>query len=1090
MSSNLGDEASLGTGHDPLEDRLRGLILNNRELAPPTAQTPPRPTNGAMPSSLVDTTDLQREAFRRQLSSEATSAELPPSQPPQSGRRRLNQAQRRQMSAQISIPIDPRPVPQASQRGRGFSPSTGFAWQPHPYRPSVGQQGQTQYPAQQYSTPSQGDPPTSFHPPQLQSQYQYANPVMHQAHIGPQQGNIHQFPNAHPGPQPLNNFHGQRAPGNHYVLVPDQKGVRPAPQHNRLYQPGPYGRGGYISPSGVSSEYITLQSAFLDVLLDQFVPKISIGDGEIEEKERFRATVEQICREAILNYEMVENNNPKFNAAAVELKCFGSMASGFATKASDMDLALLTPHSKPPPDSPESSIPRLLEKTLLDMGFGARLLTRTRIPIIKLCQKPTEKLMFDLQEERKKWEKGFATSEKTEDGQMPEDADAHGEVGGGDKKVFGEENAKSSTITYEEHLASLQQKPKESLMDYYGSASRLLRKLGSRDIDKSFEIPPEQARVVTDVCRSFINGLSDTDLRTRLSKFQSLLFSTAADLTNVRSLRGVFTQIEGEQLAMVWDNRPLTEATEKLEVDGQRQIDDWRKLLDRTDVAPMMYNGMLHQALSRLKRIPSLQLPLLEQGLHESPKQYHLRAATILRSLRSQSDDYVLAVVIAHYMNGIRNPQIQEALQTMTSSNKLVSLSALGIQHRIVQLAHDYENALSRNLYGEQESANVERYINFLRSCNVDYVSQLTDGAVMHTTIDKSTADLIAKMRSLPDPSQGVHKSRDRYKDHLEFPKTDIGIQCDINFSAQLGLHNTLLLRCYSLTDSRVKPLILFIKYWARVRAINTPYRGSLSSYGYVLMVLHYLVNIAKPFVCPNLQLLQQNPPQYLPPDEIENQTTCNGYDVRFWRNEKEIANLAVAGMLNNNKDSLGKLLRGFFEYYAQSGPLSIGGRGFDWGRDVLSLRTQGGLLTKQQKGWVGARTVVEKMTEAAPAPVPTPAPPSTRGSDNATPVTDIGTPRKPVIKEEVKEIRHRFLFAIEDPFELDHNVARTVTHDGIVAVRDEFRRAWRIISCVRKKEFQEGLLDEVVAEAQPKSEFDELMELLHGEVENEKGAA
>lgn len=43
-------------------------------------------------------------------------------------------------------------------------------------------------------------------------------------------------------------------------------------------------------------------------------------------------------------------------------------------------------------------------------------------------------------------------------------------------------------------------------------------------------------------------------------------------------------------------------------------------------------------------------------------------------------------------------------------------------------------------------------------------------------------------------------------------------------------------------------------------------------------------------------------------------------------------------------------------------------------------------------------------------------------------------------------EVRQRYLFAIEDPFEIDHNVARPVTHGGIVAIRDEFRRAWRIL--------------------------------------------
>src|SRR5207247_1138111 len=71
---------------------------------------------------------------------------------------------------------------------------------------------------------------------------------------------------------------------------------------------------------------------------------------------------------------------------------------------SDMDLALLSPLSEPPPSSPESLIPRVIEKKLLDLGFGARLLTKTRVPIIKLCEMPTEDLLKRLLQERDKWE--------------------------------------------------------------------------------------------------------------------------------------------------------------------------------------------------------------------------------------------------------------------------------------------------------------------------------------------------------------------------------------------------------------------------------------------------------------------------------------------------------------------------------------------------------------------------------------------------------------------------------------------------------------------------------------------------------------
>jgi len=1088
MSSNEQDEASLRRGDGLLEDRLRDLILSNNQPAPPTS---PRPVDAIVPPFLATTSRLEPEESRKQASPVASSGVVPPSQSPHGGRKRLNQAQRRQMSTQMSIPIDPRPMTQGIQRGRGFSPSTEFAVQPRPYTTSIGQQDQTQYQPQQYSPSHRGHASMSFRSDLPQSQRQHANTRIHEAQVVPQQGHAQQFSNLYPRALQPSNFHGHRAQEHHYVLAPDQKAVRPAPQHDRLYQPGPYAGREYGVAVGVDLEQAMAQCDYLDALLSEYVPKIGIGAEEIQEKEIFRATVEQVCREAILDHEIIDNKNPTFNAASVELKCFGSMASGFATKGSDMDLALLIPHSRPPPDSPESSIPRLLEKRLLDMGFGARLLTKTRVPIIKLCQKPTEKLMHDLQEERKKWEDGFTIKETVGDEQAPKKTDISdgiSEQGGND--AIGAKTTKLPTVTYDEQLASLHQKPEESLMDYYGSANRLLRKLGSRDIDKSCGIPPEQTAVESDVCKAFINGLCNADLRASLSKYQSITFSDTAKPAQVRLLRCVFAQIQGEQLAMAWDNRQVRERTEMLESEGQNAVDCWRKLLDRTYMAPMKYIEMLHQAISRLKKMSSLQLVLLEQGSQESPQQYYSRAASILDRLRSPHDVSVLAVAIAHYTNGIRNPQIREALQTMTSSNKLVSLSVLAIQHRMIHLASEYETALSKNLYAEQDRVDIERYVNFLRSCNVDYATQIIETSGVHTVMNEAAAALITKIRSLPDPSHALHKPRDRYKDHLEFPKRDIGIQCDINFSAQLGLHNTLLLRCYSLTDNRVKPLILFVKYWARVRGINTPYRGSLSSYGYVLMVLHYLVNVATPFVCPNLQELYRSPPSYLPPDEVMNKTTCKGYDVRFWRNEREIANLAESKMLNHNQDSIGKLLRGFFEYYAQSGALSIGGRGFDWGHDVISLRTHGGLATKQQKGWVGARTVTETRTEAAPIPAPSLQSLSTQVPSNSQQTVGHGTSRKTVTREEVKEIRHRYLFAIEDPFEIDHNVARTVTHDGIVAIRDEFRRAWRIISSVGKKEVREGLLEEAVAQTQSKSEFGDLMDLLHGKLEDVKMTA
>ena len=80
------------------------------------------------------------------------------------------------------------------------------------------------------------------------------------------------------------------------------------------------------------------------------------------------------------------------------------------------------------------------------------------------------------------------------------------------------------------------------------------------------------------------------------------------------------------------------------------------------------------------------------------------------------------------------------------------------------------------------------------------------------------------------------------------------------------------------------------------------------------------------------------------------------------------------------------------------------------------------------------------------------------------------------------KKVTNRYLFAIEDPFETDHNVARTVTHRGIVAIRDEFRRAWRILKAIgQDTEPEGGIFDEVVEQPPiPKPE-----EVQKGNIEN-----
>ncbi|KAF7326962.1 hypothetical protein MVEN_02590400 [Mycena venus] len=221
-------------------------------------------------------------------------------------------------------------------------------------------------------------------------------------------------------------------------------------------------------------------------------------------------------------------------------------------------------------------------------------------------------------------------------------------------------------------------------------------------------------------------------------------------------------------------------------------------------------------------------------------------------------------------------------------------------------------------------------------------------------------------------------------------PGLPLGIACDIGFENRLALENTRLLMCYAMIDpTRVRTLVLFLKVWSKRRKINSPYKGTLSSYGYVLLVIYFLVHVKNPPVLPNLQ---QMPP--LRPITKED-THLAGYNTWFF----DDIELLRTRWHSENNESVAELqvillLIDFFRYYA---------RDFSYNTGVASIRA--GLLKKTAKGWQNDL--------------------SSRYHDS----------------------RERNRLCIEDPFELDFNVGRCVTKDGIYTIRGEFMRASRILS-------------------------------------------
>jgi len=184
-------------------------------------------------------------------------------------------------------------------------------------------------------------------------------------------------------------------------------------------------------------------------------------------------------------------------------------------------------------------------------------------------------------------------------------------------------------------------------------------------------------------------------------------------------------------------------------------------------------------------------------------------------------------------------------------------------------------------------------------------------------------------------------------------------MECDLSMHNPLAVLNTSLLRTYAEINPVSRVLASVIKRWAKARDINNPARHTLSSYGYILMLLHFLTyhqrsgnglvspvgkstrNHAIPLL-PNLQWMDERWPQspagtpymeYKEPPKVpmqhplEENAHVNSY---FYRpNAAMLSNLQR--LFPGQDLSLAILLASFFRYYAFE---------FDYKRHVVSLNS------------------------------------------------------------------------------------------------------------------------------------------------------
>ncbi|XVF79934.1 hypothetical protein PTKIN_Ptkin15bG0030100 [Pterospermum kingtungense] len=151
------------------------------------------------------------------------------------------------------------------------------------------------------------------------------------------------------------------------------------------------------------------------------------------------------------------------------------------------------------------------------------------------------------------------------------------------------------------------------------------------------------------------------------------------------------------------------------------------------------------------------------------------------------------------------------------------------------------------------------------------------------------------------------------------------GISCDICINNVLAVVNTKLLRDYAKIDARLRQLAFIVKHWAKSRVVNETYQGTLSSYAYVLMCIHFLQQ-RRPAILPCLQGMERT--YFVTVDDIE----CAYFD--------QVEKLRNFG--SSNKETVAQLVWAFFNYWAY---------GHDYGNSVVSIRT-GSIISKREKNW------------------------------------------------------------------------------------------------------------------------------------------
>ena len=219
----------------------------------------------------------------------------------------------------------------------------------------------------------------------------------------------------------------------------------------------------------------------------------------------------------------------------------------------------------------------------------------------------------------------------------------------------------------------------------------------------------------------------------------------------------------------------------------------------------------------------------------------------------------------------------------------------------------------------------------------------------------------------------------------VKFTDSRTKIPIDISINNSLAIYNTSLLKLYNDCDVRVRPFVLAIKNWALHRGICNAAYGTFSSYAWTLIALQFL-QTSDPPVLPNIQ---QGDKRIL--REVEGTI----YDLTMNENPADL-------IKSDNSDSIGDLIIDFFELFSNNWP---------WDENVISIRS-GKMISRKEKNWEEDKP---KLIDA--------------------------------LVDENKLRLGKHSLPVEDPFDHLHDLSRVLRTEGVMDIREEFLRAYRVLN-------------------------------------------